>query len=824
MVAVVTNEIINDKNMEKENEKTIINESINSTNDNEVENKENLQNNNEELIEKDEANKNVDKMDVDEDIDNEATHVEQETKNEMEQDNIPKTEQDKTNNISNIEQENNNKVQENNETSEIVHNKEESTNIEQENDKESIGLTSDEEDKTIENRNEKLEEKVVERENNNPIDKTINMTTNNNTEKVNEPDHNDAKIEDHKNVDTNNNVIETQSTTIENINTEVSNQINTSKNNEDIPQNRTTSTQNVSNVHETEQQKRHMPRSESSVCSLIVKTLERHPNSIPFLKPVDPVALNIPDYFNVIKHPMDFSTILKKIKKGEYPTMSEFVDDVDLVFKNCMTYNPPNNPVHKMGQEMKDYFIEQLKKYPDHFSEILLNKFEIDLSTMENSERRPRRQVRPPQHFEPEDELLMKRIKQQQKRSLMEQNEAKTVAPKSEEMKVEMETYEEPVKVSKASTSKATKVRKNSKKAAKATSKSTTKKRTKKRSYRDIEDEEEMDENMEDLSDSSSDSEDELVEQQITALTACLQQAQQQLELLQAQSNILRHSRKKSRRSISSFSEYYSNSEKETPISSKALAAAHRRISSTSNVLPNPPTTSTRGRKKQNTIRKTAITNSALQSTGTRKRSKTKSETNSPAKRSPANSQGKVCEYCGGSETPMWRRGPSGKGSLCNKCGVKWKSGKIYKGEPIPSQSGSNANSLASSAVSTPNINPPKSKRQKVDAPPKKPKVQSITYAQKKELSEMIGNLDEDNLNGVIDIIKSGIPDLKDGQEEIELDIETIDPVTLRKLYRYVKKVSKPVKVQKPINQELQNFSDYSSGGESSESGEESNE
>jgi len=574
-----------------------------------------------------------------------------------------------------------------------------------------------------------------------------------------------------------------------------------------------------------------MPRYETSVCSLIIKTMERQPNSIPFLKPVDPVALNIPDYFNVIKHPMDFSTILKKLKKGEYPSMNEYVDDVDLVFKNCMTYNPPNNPVHKMGQEMKTFFIEQLKKYPEHFTNILLNKFDIDLTTIENSERRPRRQVRPPQHFEPEDEILMKRLKQQQKR---EQNEMKAFAAKQEEeiknANIDNLTEEvnDPIKASKASKSaiaKAQKVRKAAKKAAKVAAKATAKKRAKKRSYShmddDVDDEEEIIENMEDLYDSSTDSEDELVESQITALTACLQQVQQQLELLQAQSNMSRHARKKSRRSISSFSEYYSNSEKETPISSKALAAAHRRISSTSNTLPNPP--STKGRKKQNTMRKTAITNSALQNTGTRKRSKTKSETNSPAKRSPANSQGKVCEYCGGSETPMWRRGPSGKGSLCNKCGVKWKSGKIYKGEPIPSQSASNT--AASSVVSTPNINSQtKMKRQKIEAPPKKPRVQSITYAQKKELSEMIGKLDEDNLNGVIDIIRSGIPDLKDGQEEIELDIETIDPVTLRKLYRYVKKVFKPVKVvQKPINQELQNLSDYSSN-ESSDSGDESND
>jgi len=110
-----------------------------------------------------------------------------------------------------------------------------------------------------------------------------------------------------------------------------------------------------------------------------------------------------------------------------------------------MTYNPPNNPVHKMGQEMKNFFIEQLKKYPDHFSEILLNKFNIDLSTIENSERRPKRQVRPPQHFEPEDELLLKRIKQHQRRSLMEQNEIKNYIPKQEEeeMKMEAENYDE---------------------------------------------------------------------------------------------------------------------------------------------------------------------------------------------------------------------------------------------------------------------------------------------------------------------------------------------------------------------------------------------
>jgi hypothetical protein len=35
-------------------------------------------------------------------------------------------------------------------------------------------------------------------------------------------------------------------------------------------------------------------------------------------------------------------------------------------------------------------------------------------------------------------------------------------------------------------------------------------------------------------------------------------------------------------------------------------------------------------------------------------------------------SRKRKCEFCGTLETPMWRRGPTGKGTLCNACGVKW--------------------------------------------------------------------------------------------------------------------------------------------------------
>jgi len=47
----------------------------------------------------------------------------------------------------------------------------------------------------------------------------------------------------------------------------------------------------------------------------------KHPKAFIFNEEVDPVKLNIPDYFNIITNPMDFGTIEKKLKAHEYLSM-----------------------------------------------------------------------------------------------------------------------------------------------------------------------------------------------------------------------------------------------------------------------------------------------------------------------------------------------------------------------------------------------------------------------------------------------------------------------------------------------------------------------
>ncbi|KAF2190584.1 Bromodomain-containing protein [Zopfia rhizophila CBS 207.26] len=78
--------------------------------------------------------------------------------------------------------------------------------------------------------------------------------------------------------------------------------------------------------------------------------------SYPFLKPVDPVALNIPTYLKIVKKPMDFGTIEKNLKEGQYQTAKDFYNDALLVFNNCYKFNIEGDEVHRMGKMLHELF------------------------------------------------------------------------------------------------------------------------------------------------------------------------------------------------------------------------------------------------------------------------------------------------------------------------------------------------------------------------------------------------------------------------------------------------------------------------------------
>ncbi|KAL8283730.1 hypothetical protein RQP46_005525 [Phenoliferia psychrophenolica] len=136
-----------------------------------------------------------------------------------------------------------------------------------------------------------------------------------------------------------------------------------------------------------------------------LRTLKKNRSAPPFLAPVDPVALLIPDYFRVVTHPIDLGTIEKNLNNtgkamqtaakygrvygldysgiGEwegklasqnvsvthYRTAQDLRDDIERVWENCFKYNGPKdkNPVSAMAgalQEVADKLFRTMPPAP----------------------------------------------------------------------------------------------------------------------------------------------------------------------------------------------------------------------------------------------------------------------------------------------------------------------------------------------------------------------------------------------------------------------------------------------------------------------------
>ncbi|XP_061344497.1 uncharacterized protein LOC133290435 isoform X2 [Gastrolobium bilobum] len=79
-----------------------------------------------------------------------------------------------------------------------------------------------------------------------------------------------------------------------------------------------------------------------------------------FSEPVDPEEL--PDYHDVIEHPMDFATVRKKLANGSYPTLEQFESDIFLICSNAMQYNAPETIYHKQARSIQELGRKKFEK------------------------------------------------------------------------------------------------------------------------------------------------------------------------------------------------------------------------------------------------------------------------------------------------------------------------------------------------------------------------------------------------------------------------------------------------------------------------------
>ncbi|KAM9094690.1 protein polybromo-1 isoform X23 [Sarcophilus harrisii] len=73
-----------------------------------------------------------------------------------------------------------------------------------------------------------------------------------------------------------------------------------------------------------------------------------------------PSKVQYPDYYAIIKEPIDLKTIAQKIQNGSYKSIHAMAKDIDLLAKNAKTYNEPGSQVFKDANSIKKIF--HLKK------------------------------------------------------------------------------------------------------------------------------------------------------------------------------------------------------------------------------------------------------------------------------------------------------------------------------------------------------------------------------------------------------------------------------------------------------------------------------
>ncbi|KAJ3269195.1 Transcriptional activator spt7 [Terramyces sp. JEL0728] len=87
-------------------------------------------------------------------------------------------------------------------------------------------------------------------------------------------------------------------------------------------------------------------------------------HSLPFLRPVQ--KREAPNYFDIIKNPMDLTTMTKKLKSLQYNSKEDFAADLELIWTNCLTYNTmPESIYRQHAFAMRRKTLDLLKKIPE---------------------------------------------------------------------------------------------------------------------------------------------------------------------------------------------------------------------------------------------------------------------------------------------------------------------------------------------------------------------------------------------------------------------------------------------------------------------------
>lgn len=79
-----------------------------------------------------------------------------------------------------------------------------------------------------------------------------------------------------------------------------------------------------------------------------------------------------PSYFDVVKHPMDLSSMTVNLEEGRYKNRKDFEADFRLMIQNCQKYNPAGTYAYNESVALNSFF--EKRKYATSYQGLLVDQ------------------------------------------------------------------------------------------------------------------------------------------------------------------------------------------------------------------------------------------------------------------------------------------------------------------------------------------------------------------------------------------------------------------------------------------------------------------
>lgn len=89
----------------------------------------------------------------------------------------------------------------------------------------------------------------------------------------------------------------------------------------------------------------------------ILEEIIAEESSQPFQEEVD--KKKHPDYYRIIKRPMDLGTVQSKVERLEYHRLKDFTSDILLIFENARAYNAKSSAIYQAAEALEKIFKEK---------------------------------------------------------------------------------------------------------------------------------------------------------------------------------------------------------------------------------------------------------------------------------------------------------------------------------------------------------------------------------------------------------------------------------------------------------------------------------